>query len=102
MSDYGVVLFDHDERSWSSKKRIQDSDFWGVDWSSNWLGSATISSATWSVPNESGLTVSDQHTNGNVTSLRFNDGVVGHWPIDITINTSDGRIRQETFILRVE
>lgn len=101
MSDYGVTLFGHGERAWSNKKRTQDSDFWGVDWSSNWLGSAPISSVVWSIPSESGLTTSDQHTNGNITSIKLSDGVVGDWLIDITI-TSDSRIRKETFILRVE
>jgi hypothetical protein len=87
----------------SQKQFVQDDGVlldYMIDWS-QWLGTDTIATSTWTVP--TGLTLNAQSNTTTTATAWFKDGVVGqNYPCVNRITTAGGRISEWTIIITVE
>ena len=101
MADFGVRLYNFEERAWSRKKSQFDVDYWGVDWAGSWLGDEVILTAEWILQQGSGLSIAETKIDsGHCTNAQFSGGNIGEWLVSIKITTPT-RQREEKFVLIV-
>lgn len=88
--------------AWEEPKDPTDEDFYEVEVKAGWLGTDTITSATFTVDSKSSLVFSEPQIQGNLVRIFVTGGYPGDWEVEVTLNTSTGRVRQRTVILKVQ
>ena len=87
---------------WSAAKDPDVTDRYGFTVDSGWLDGETISSATFTAPVDSGLTISDiSYAQSPTITALFSGGNEGFWGIEIRIETAT-RQREECMTLWVK
>lgn len=87
---------------WKGRKDPQDVCVKGFTVNNGWIGDDPIVLATFTPPEDSGLTVDSVTINGNKVEGWFSGGNEGLWDIVTKVTTSSGRVKKRTIKLRVE
>lgn len=85
---------------WEEEKDPADIDYLDVKVNAEWLGTETISNATFVPAADSGITVSNIAIQGDTVRAQVSGGNIGTHGIEVTVNSA-GRTRQRTIYLVV-